>query len=75
MLLAMFGGAMMPHYMMPDWMRELSRVSPVQWGIHALEGALWRGFTLNELALPCVGLVCVGAAGFAFGTARLAREA
>ncbi|MBI3830172.1 MAG: ABC transporter permease [Planctomycetes bacterium] len=74
MVLAMFGGAMMPVYFMPAWMQAASNVSPVRWGILALEGALWRGFSLQELALPLAGLVAVGAAGFAFGAARLARE-
>ncbi|MCW8131106.1 MAG: ABC transporter permease [Planctomycetota bacterium] len=74
MVLAMFGGAMMPLYFMPAWMQAVSNVSPVKWAILAFEGALWRGFSMKELAAPLVGLLLVGAAGFAAGVARLSRE-
>ena len=71
--LSMLGGGMIPLFAMPSWMVPLSNVSPVKWGILALEGALWRGFTLGEMALPCLILVGVGLAGFAIG-ARLFRD-
>jgi ABC-2 type transport system permease protein len=54
-------------------MVPLSNVSPVKWGILALEGALWRGFTLGEMAVPCLVLLGVGVTGFAVG-ARLFRD-
>jgi len=74
LLLALFGGAMMPQYLMPGWVQNLCALSPVHWGIRVLEGALWRGFALKEFVLPCVGLLMAGAAGFTFGAARLSRE-
>lgn len=66
MVLAMFGGAMMPLYFMPDWMQSAGAASPVRWAIVALEGAFWRGFSLNELAPYCVLLL--GGGVLAFGT-------
>jgi len=74
MVLAMFGGAMMPLYFMPEWMQNASAVSPVKWAILALEGALWRGFGVNELAAPCVLLVGVGVAAFAGGVVLARRQ-
>jgi len=74
LLLALFGGAMMPQYLMPGWAQNLGQLSPVQWGIRALEGALWRGFALQDLVPLCAGLLLAGGAGFAFGAVRLARE-
>lgn len=74
MVLAMFGGAMMPLYFMPEWMQNASAISPVKWAILALEGALWRGFGVNELAAPCVLLVGVGAVAFAGGVLLARRQ-
>jgi len=37
MVMAMFGGAMMPLAFMPSWMRNISHFSPVKWGILAME--------------------------------------
>ena len=67
MPLAMVGGAMVPLFAMPSWMQILGNLSPVKWGILALEGATWRGFSPSEMALPCAVLVAVGLAGFALG--------
>jgi hypothetical protein len=40
----------------------------------AIEGGVWRNFSLAEMALPCGILVTVGVACFALGTRGL-REA
>jgi ABC-2 type transport system permease protein len=72
MPLAMFGGGMIPLFVMPSWMQTVSNVSPVKWGILALEGATWRGFSASEMAWPLGALVLVGVAGFGLG-ARLFR--
>ncbi len=72
MPLTMFGGGMIPLFVMPAWMQTVSNVSPVKWGILALEGATWRGFSAAEMALPVGVLVLVGVAGFGLGV-RLFR--
>ncbi len=61
--LTMLGGGMIPLFLMPSWLVEASYLSPVRWGILALEGSIWRGFSLAEMAVPCgilaaIGLVC-----------------
>ena len=58
---------------MPPWMLVASNVSPAKWAILGLEGALWRGFSPAEMALPCgilvgVGLVCFTLGARAFRT-------
>jgi ABC-2 type transport system permease protein len=73
LLLAMIGGAMVPLVAMPAWLRTLGNVSPVKWGIVALEGASWRGLRPMELALPCAILIGVGLASFAAGVVRASR--
>ncbi len=67
-VMAMIGGGMVPLFVMPSWMQTVSHASPVKWAILALEGAIWRGFTPAEMALPCGILVAVGVACFAAGT-------
>lgn len=67
MPLAMFGGGMIPLFVMPAWMQAVSNASPVKWGILALEGATWRGFSAAEMAPPLAVLLLVGVAGFGLG--------
>ena len=73
LVLAMFGGGMVPLMFMPGWMRTISHVSPVKWGIVALQGAITRDFSVGEMALPCGILVAVGLACFGVGVTILNR--
>jgi len=70
MPLAMLGGAMVPLIAMPAWMVSVSHVSPVKWAILAYEGAIWRGFTAADMALPLTILLGVGSVAFALGAYR-----
>ncbi len=70
MPLTMVGGGMVPLFAMPAWMQTAGTISPVRWAILALEGAIWRGFSPAQLALPCAVLLAVGAAGLVVGTWR-----
>ena len=65
--MCMFGGGMIPLAFMPPFMQQLSHFSPVKWGVLALEGAIWRGFTFTEMLVPCAILLGVGVAGFELG--------
>ena len=73
MILAMFGGAMVPLLFLPNFMKTVSHASPVKWGIVALEGAIWRDFTVVEMLLPCTILLCMGSACLAGGILVLSR--
>ena len=75
LLMAMFGGGMVPLSAMPGWMRAASAASPVRWGIAALEGATFRGLTLGELARPCSILLAFGLGALALGALRARSEA
>jgi ABC-2 type transport system permease protein len=74
MVMAMFGGAMIPVMFMPQFMKSLSLLSPVKWGILAMEGAIWREFSLAEMMLPCGILLGIGIVGVVVGTKMLNRE-
>jgi ABC-2 type transport system permease protein len=73
-VLAMLGGAMVPLSLMPEWLLSVSDLSPVKWGIRALEGATWRGDAWGELLPHLAWLLSLGALGFAAGTAVLATR-
>ncbi|MEW6363348.1 MAG: ABC transporter permease [Acidobacteriota bacterium] len=70
-IMAMFGGGMIPLFIMPGWMQAASNFSPGKWAVLAFEGALWRQFTPAEMLVPCTVLVAVGALSFAAGALRL----
>lgn len=67
MLMAMTGGGMIPLFVLPPWVQLAGNFSPVKWGILALEGAIWRGFSTAEMLLPCGILLAVGVGGFVLG--------
>jgi ABC-2 type transport system permease protein len=66
--MSLLGGGMVPLFAMPPWMMTASQISPVKWAILALEGAIWRGFTLQEMMLPCGILTILGIVCFLIGT-------
>jgi ABC-2 type transport system permease protein len=74
MPMAMIGGGMIPLLFMPEWMKVVSNISPVKWNIQALEGAIWRGYSLAEMLLPCGVLAGIGLAGFFVGVKFLSRQ-
>ena len=67
----MLGGGMVPLFLMPEWMQRLANISPMKWTLMAYEGAIWRGFTLTEMLLPCAVLVAIGVVAFSIGARRL----
>jgi ABC-2 type transport system permease protein len=73
MIFSMLGGGMVPLFVMPGWMRTLSDISPVKWSIVALEGAIWRDFSLSEMMLPCAVLLAFGTIFAVVGLLRFIR--
>ncbi|MFK7767708.1 MAG: ABC transporter permease [Mariniblastus sp.] len=74
MIMAMIGGCMIPVMFMPGFMQKLSVLSPIRWGIVALEGAIWRQFSYAEMLMPCAILIGVGALGVCIGTVVLSKR-
>lgn len=72
--LAMLGGGMVPLAFLPDFIQTIGSVSPFKWAILALEGGIWRDFTMLELLRPCAVLVGMGVAAFGVGNAILLRR-
>ena len=71
MPLSMVGGAMVPTFIMPSWIQSISFISPIRWTMLAIEGGVWRNFSIAEMATPCAILIFVGAACFTLGTRGL----
>jgi ABC-2 type transport system permease protein len=66
-VMSMLGGGMIPLFFMPSWMRTVGTFSPVKWSVLAMEGAVWRGFSLVDMLKPCGILIAVGVVCFAVG--------
>lgn len=67
LVFSMTGGGMIPLMFMPKWMLTISHISPVKWGIYSLEGAIWRGFGVQEMLLPLGILTGIGLVTFTIG--------
>ncbi len=70
-VMAMFGGGMMPLAFLPSWMQIIGYVSPVRWAILVLEGAIWRDFSWSEAAVPLAVLSGVGLIALVLGSTIL----
>ena len=66
-VMSMLGGGMIPLFFMPSWMKTIGTFSPVKWSVLAMEGAVWRGFSLEEMLKPCGILIAVGVVCFTIG--------
>lgn len=66
-LMAMIGGGMIPQFFMPSWLQQISVVSPIRWAIQAMDGAIWRQYSIAEMAVPCGVLLGIGALCFLLG--------
>ncbi|RMF79008.1 MAG: ABC transporter permease [Planctomycetota bacterium] len=60
LVFAMIGGGMVPLVFLPTWLQSFASISPIKWAILSLEGAIWRGFSYGEMALPCMFLLGFG---------------
>jgi ABC-2 type transport system permease protein len=71
MVLAFIGGAAVPTFVMPGWMQTISNISPMAWALACLEGGVWRGSTIGEIAKPLVALGTLGVLGLGVAVAWL----
>jgi ABC-2 type transport system permease protein len=73
-MLAMIGGGSVPLFVMPPLVRKIASISPFKWAGEAIEGAVWRGYTLHDMLLPVGVLLAMGVAGYLIGASTMKRS-
>ncbi|HSZ24162.1 MAG TPA: ABC transporter permease, partial [Cytophagaceae bacterium] len=56
LIMAAIGGVWVPVHLMPDIMKKLSRISPLNWGLEAFHDIFLRGGGIIEV-MPEIGLL------------------
>lgn len=75
LVLGMVGGIMVPRMIMPSWLASIGMLSPVRWGLLALEHTLWRGGSAADWLGPCALLIALGITCLGGGAWVLTRSA
>ncbi len=63
LMMMMIGGGWFPSFLMPGWVQNVAKATPVKWAVDGFDGVMWRGWGL-EAALPAVGVLLGFAAIF-----------
>ena len=70
LMMSMLGGSMVPVFLFPAWMQQLTRAVPTRWALDGLEAVTWRGQGVEAAWLPAAVLLGFSAA---FATVALTR--
>jgi ABC-2 type transport system permease protein len=68
------GGAMLPSFLMPEWLQSLSQVLPTYWATKGLAAMTWRGLPLSAALAPTAVLLGCAIGCGAIGIARFRWE-
>ena len=52
LILVMLGGAWVPTFIFPAWLRKLTVVIPTRWAMDGLDGMTWRGLGFSSAIVP-----------------------
>lgn len=52
LILVMLGGAWVPTFVFPQWLRRLTVVIPTRWAMDGLDGMTWRGLPFSSAVVP-----------------------
>ena len=61
LLMSFVGGAMIPSFVMPDWVQSVAMVLPTHWATEGLAAATWRGLGLEHAMVPAGVLAGISA--------------
>lgn len=52
LIMVMLGGAWVPTFVFPQWLRKLTVVIPTRWAMDGLDGMTWRGLGFSAALVP-----------------------
>ena len=57
LIMVMLGGAWVPTFVFPPWLRKLTVVVPTRWAMDGLDGMIWRGLGFSSALAPIAVLM------------------
>jgi len=57
LIMVMLGGAWVPTFVFPAWLRKLTVVIPTRWAMDGLDGMIWRGLGFSSALAPIAVLL------------------
>jgi len=57
LIMVMLGGAWVPTFVFPAWLRKLTVVVPTRWAVDGLDGMTWRGLGFSSAITPIAVLL------------------
>jgi ABC-2 type transport system permease protein len=57
LVMVMLGGAWVPTFVFPAWLRKLTVVVPTRWAMDGLDGMTWRGLGFSSALMPIAVLL------------------
>lgn len=64
LVMSAIGGSMVPRFLMPPWLQDMSWLAPSAWVIESYNAVLWQGASLSELTLSISLLIIISLMGF-----------
>ena len=74
LVMSAIGGSMVPRFLMPPWLQDMSWLVPSAWVIESYNAALWQGAGLSDLALSISLLMILSMVGFIAAMLTLSRS-
>jgi len=70
LLMVMLGGAWVPTFIFPRWLKAITVVFPTRWAMDGLDAVTWRGLGFSAVALP---IALLFGCALVFGILAVAR--
>jgi ABC-2 type transport system permease protein len=70
LLMVMLGGAWVPTFIFPKWLRAITVVFPTRWAMDGLDAVTWRGLGFSTVAVP---IALMFGCALVFGTLAVIR--
>lgn len=74
LMMVMLGGAWIPSFVFPAWLKRATLVVPVRWAVDGLDAMTWRGVGFEGAIVPTLVLLGFAALFAAIAAARFRWE-